>query len=187
MNPTDSSSYYYNHAWKVAVAGIDDDYATGTLGIASASTTVNSFTSIDLLTASIPYGQLEPGDDSGTLNASTTARSTGNTGLDQSLEGESMCGTFAVGNECPNSASSTIPETYQQFGTSSVAYGSGFPLSSSTPQLLQIGIRKSTSTVTASAGNTYWGIGVPASITLAGSYTGLNTFYAVTAASSTWY
>lgn len=187
MNPTDANSFYFNDAWKAAVAGIDDDNATGTLGISVGSTTVNSFTSIDLLTAAIPYGQLEPGTDSGTLNASTTARSTGNTGLDQSLQGESMCGTYTPSTECPNSASSTIPETQQQFGTSSVAYGSGFALSSSTPQLLQIGIKKSTSTITASAGNTYWGIGVPSAITLAGSYTGLNTFYAVTAASSTWY
>jgi hypothetical protein len=187
MNPTDSNSYYLNDVWKAAVAGIDDDNATGTLTVSVASTTVNSFTSIDLLTASIPYGQLEPGQNSGTLNASTTAKSTGNTGLNQSLQGESMCGTYTVSTECPNSATSTIPETQQQFGTSSVAYGSGLPLSSSTPQLLQIGIKKSTSTITASAGNTYWGIGVPGTITLAGSYTGLNTFYAVTAASSTWY
>lgn len=187
INPNDTIAYYYNHAWKAAVAGIDDDNATGTLAISAASTTVQSVVGIDLISDSIPYGQLEPGDDSGTLTASTTARSTGNTGLDHSIEGESMCGTFAVGNECPSSASSTIPEIYQEFGTSSVAYGSGFPLSSSSPQFLAIGIKKSTSTVTASAGNTYWGIGVPIDITVAGSYTGLNTFYAVTAASSTWY
>jgi hypothetical protein len=185
-DPTDGVSPFTAQNWLSAVAGIDNNGATGTLSVAVAGVELLSFSSLSLISPSIPYGQLEPGQNSPTLNASTTIRSVGNTGLDQSLEGESMCGTFAVGNECPNSASSTIPENTQQFGTSSVAYGSGTALSSSTVTQLELNVAKSTSTTTPTSGVTYWGIGVPGTITLAGSYTGLNTFYAVTAEPGDW-
>jgi hypothetical protein len=183
---TDAGSFYEGQDWRAAVAGIDDDAATGTLELLASGVDVESLTALDLLTSAIPYGQLEPGDDSGTLSASTTVQSLGNTGLNQQLSGESMCGTFSVGNECPNSASSTIPESEQEFATSSVAYGSGTSLSSTTPFTLQLQVPKSTSTSTPSSGVTYWGIAVPIDITLAGSYTGLNTFTAAISASTTW-
>lgn len=183
---TDASSPTSTNYWLGAVAGIDDDFATGTLATSTTMVDVLSFTAIDLLTASIPYGQLEPGQNSGTLTASTSILSQGNTGLDQSLEGESMCTTFAVGNECVSSASSTIAESEQEFATSSVSYGSGFNLSSTTPQELELNVPKSTSTTTPNSGITYWGINVPITITLAGSYTGLNTFTAVTAEPADW-
>ncbi len=187
MNPNDAGSYFYDHAWRAGVAGIDDDNATGTIFASVATTTVESVAGIELLTAAIPYGQLEPGQDSGFLNASTTARPTGNTGIDHLIEGESMCRTFSIGNDCPVSASSTIPDDQQQFSTSSVSYGDGLILSSSTAQRLEIGIKKSTSTIEASQGRTYWGIAVPSDITLAGAYTGLNTISVVVSATSTWY
>jgi len=186
-DPTDSGSFYFDQDWTAAIAGVDDNNATGTRATSTSPVTLFSFPAIDLLTAEIPYGALEPGQDSGTLTATTTIQSIGNTGLDQNLEGESMCTTFTTSNECVGSATSTIPEFQQQFATSSVSYGSGAPLSSSTPQFLRLGVLKSTSTVSYTEGVTYWGIGVPGTITLSGAYTGLNTFYAVTAASSTWY
>lgn len=185
-DPTDGVSPFTAQNWLSAVAGIDNNGATGTLSVAVSGQELLSFSSLSLISPSIPYGQLEPGQNSPTLNASTTIRSVGNTGLDQSLEGESMCGTFAIGNECPNSASSTIPENRQQYGTSSVAYGSGAALSSSTVTQLELNVPKSISTTTPTSGVTYWGIGVPGTITLAGSYTGLNTFYAVTAEPGDW-
>lgn len=186
-DPTDSGTPYETEDWIAFIAGVDDNNATGTAAIGTNVVDVISLPALDLVTAEIPYGALEPGDDSGTLTASTTVRSVGNTGLDQNLEGEAMCPGFAVGSPCENSATSTIPDFQQEFATSSVAYGSGTDLSSTTPQLLLTQIPKSTSTVTLSSGITYWGIGVPVTITLAGAYTGLNTFYAVTSASSTWY
>jgi len=186
-DPTDSSSFFFNQAWTAAIAGVDDNNATGTTATASSTVSVISFPAIDLLTSEIPYGALEPGGNTGTLTATTTIQSVGNTGLDQNLQGESMCPTFSTLTECVSSASSTIPEFQQRFATSSVSYGSGASLSSTTPQFLRIGVRKSTSTVSFTRGVTYWGIGVPGTITLSGAYTGLNTFYAVTSASSTWY
>lgn len=185
-DPTDATTPYTAQNWLSAVAGIDNNSATGTLTVAASGVELISFPYLDLISSSIPYGQLEPGQNSPTLAASTTIRSLGNTGLDQSLEGEAMCGSFAVGNECVSSASSTIPENRQQFATSTVAYGSGTALSSSTVQQLELNVAKTISTTTPSAGTTYWGIGVPGTVTLAGSYTGLNTFYAVMAEPGDW-
>ncbi len=184
--PTDSSSPYVADDWWAAIAGVDDNNATGTVVVGSNVVTLVSFPAIDLITAEIPYGPLEPGEDTGTLNATTTIYSVGNTGLNQNVEGESMCPTYSPGNECWNSATSTVPDSNQQFATSSVAYGSGSPLSSSTPQLLELKVPKTASTTNPNTGVTYWGIGVPGTITLSGSYTGLNTFYAVTSSSTDW-
>lgn len=183
---TDAGAKFSAEDWRASVRGIDDDNATGTVGISVSGVEVNSLTALDLLSAEIPYGQLEPGQNSGTLNASTSILAVGNTGLDQNLSGESMCTTFAVGNECESSATSTIPESNQQFATTTVAYGSGQSLSSSTPTELELNVPKSTSTTTPSSGITYWGIAVPGTITLAGAYTGLNSIQAITSESNEW-
>jgi hypothetical protein len=186
-DPTDSSSPYYLDDWVAKVAGVDDDYATGTATVGSGAKTLISFPAIDLLSEEIPYGSLEPGDNSGTLTATTSILSVGNTGLNQSLQGSSMCPGYSVGSPCNSAASSsTIPEYHQEFATSSLSYGSGLDLSSSTPILLRLQVPKTSSTTNPNSGVTYWGIGVPLQITVAGAYTGLNTFYAITSASSTW-
>ena len=184
--PTDADSPYSADYWVAAIAGVDNNNATGTLTVSTATSTLVSFPYLTLVTGEIPYGSLEPGTDSGTLNATTTITSLGNTGLNQNLEGEAMCTTFSVGNPCPSSATSTVPENNQRFGTSSAAYSSGFPLSSTTPQLLQLKVPKTSSTTNPSQGVTYWGIGVPIEITLSGAYTGLNTFYGVISSSTDW-
>jgi hypothetical protein len=59
-------------------------------------------------------------------------------------------------------------------------------LSSSTPNEVELDINKSISTSSPTYGDTYWGIAVPVTITLAGSYEGLNTFTAVTAEALDW-
>lgn len=191
-DPTDSAvnipAAFAAANWSAGISAIDDDAAIGSMATTSSPVDLISFTALDLLTPEIPFGALEPGDDSGTLTATTTIVSTGNTGLDQELTGESMCGTFAIGNECGPSASSTIPESEQQFASTSIAYNSIFAgtLSSTTDQELELDINKTTSTSTLSQGVTYWGIAVPISITLAGDYKGLNTFTAVTAEAIDW-
>jgi hypothetical protein len=174
--PTDVGSQYPGEAWTAAIAGVDDNNATGTKTLAATPVELFSFPAIDLLTALIPYSDLEPGTDMAALSATTTVLAVGNTGINQGVEGSAMCPGYAVGSPCANSASSTIPDFKQQFATTSVSYGSGFALSSSTPYMLDIRIPKTTSTSTPSSGITYWGIGVPGTITVAGAYTGLNTF-----------
>ncbi len=191
-DPTDAGpetpAAFAADSWTAAVAGIDDNFATGTLSTTSSPVEVVSLTALDLLSSEIPYGELAPGDNTGTLSASTSVLSVGNTGLDQLVSGESMCGTFSLATECAVSATSTIPESEQQFATSSLAYNdpSALTLSSSTLQELELDVLKSTSTSSPASGVTYFGIEVPISITLAGSYEGLNTFVAKTAEAIDW-
>jgi hypothetical protein len=184
--PTDGGSPFAADNWIALIAGVDDNNATGTATTSTSGVELISFPAIDLVTAEIPYGALEPGDNTGNLNATTSILAVGNTGLNQEVEGEAMCPGFAVGSPCANSASSTIPDFKQEFATSSVSYNSGFDLSSSTPQLLELRVPKTTSTSTPNSGVTYWGIEVPIDITVAGAYTGLNTFYAVTSGAAFW-
>ncbi len=185
-DPTDSSSPYDLQDWVLAIAGVDDNNATGTITLGDNPRELISFPAIDLLTAEIPYGSLEPGTNTGTLNATTTVLSVGNTGLNQNVSGESMCPTYTPSTPCSSNASSTIDEFKQEFATSSVSYNTGYDLSSTTPQFLALRVPKTTATTTPNSGVTYWGIEVPISITIAGSYTGLNTFYAVTSSSTDW-
>ena len=185
-DPTDSSTPYEAQNWVAAIAGVDNNNATGTATIGTTGVEVNSYRAIDILDAAIAYTQLEPGQSMSLLSASSTVYAVGNTGINTDVTGESMCPTFSVGNDCTNSSSSTIPEFKQEFATSSKAYNSGTQLSSSTPGLIDLRVPKSTSTTTPSNGVTYWGIGVPASITTAGAYTGLNTFTGVSSPIGSW-
>ena len=189
-DPTDAGpetpAAFIADVWSAGISGIDDNTASSAMATTSASVDLISFTALDLLTAEIPYGSLEPGDDSGTLTSTTSVLSVGNTGLDQEIRGESMCGTYTLSTECPVSSTSTIPEFEQEFASTSLAYGSGTALSSSTDQEVELDIAKTTSTSSPNNGITYWGIAVPATITLAGNYNGLNTFLAVTAEAVDW-
>lgn len=180
-DPTDGTSAPYTaQDWSAAVAGVDDNAAAGVLATTSNAVELLSYTAIDLLTAEIPYGSLEPGANSGTLNATTTILAVGNTGVDQGVDGDSMCGTYTVPTPCPVSSTSTIPVFKQQFSSTSLAYASPLAnvLFSTSTTEVELNVAKTTSTSTPSQGITYWGIEVPLSITLAGSYQGLNTFYA---------
>ncbi len=192
-DPTDSNpgftpAGFEADNWTAGISGIDDDNASSSMATTSMAVELVSFTALDLATAEIPYGSLEPGDDSGTLSATTSVLSVGNTGLDQQVQGESMCGTYTISTECPVSATSTIPEFEQKFSSSSLAYTSpgALALSSSSNQEVELDVNKTTSTSTPNNGITYWGIAVPISITLAGNYQGLNTFIGVTAEDADW-
>jgi hypothetical protein len=101
-----------------------------------------------------------------------------------------MCTYYTSAVTCNNSATSTIAEHHQVFATSSVTYStattSGNRLSSTTQKLLDLNVAKSISTSTAASKNTYWGIHIPITLTLAGAYKGENTFYAAVSAPSQW-
>ena len=185
-DPTDTGSFYETENWSAAVAGIDDNFATGTLSTTSNPAELSSVPSLSMLDPDIPYGALEPGDDTGTLNASTSIQNVGNTGLDQGLDGDSMCATYSPGTPCPVSATSTVPVYEQRYETSELAYTSGIRLQSTSTLQLELDVLKTTSTSTPQEGTTYWGIRVPSSIQLSGSYTGLNTFYAQIAETGDW-
>lgn len=192
-DPTDGTStqtVYFNETWAAAVAPIDDQGASSTLTETSFPQELNSFMMFSLDTVAIPYGPLEPGDQTDTLVASTTLRATGNVGLDELLSGESMCPGYTNAVTCANSSTSTIAESNQVFATSSVSYATataaGFILSSTTQSELEINVAKPTATSTQTSEATYWGIAVPGTITLAGAYTGENTIWGKVSEPTDW-
>jgi hypothetical protein len=188
-DPTDgtaTSTEYSTNDWRAQVQGIDDDAATGALSESSTGVEVTSFLAFALNTLSIPYGSLEPGQQTDPIVATTTISATGNVGLDKDVTGESMCTSYTSATPCPVSATSTIPESEQVFATSTVAYAQGTSLSSTTAQEIEINVPKSTATSTQASANAFWGIRVPGSITFAGDYTGENTFTAKVGESIDW-
>lgn len=193
-DPTDGgapNTPYFSENWRAAVSAIDDDGATSTHTQNLTGQELNSFMMMALDTAYIAYAQLEPGDRTDPLAATTTVRATGNVGLDQLLTGEAMCITYTTAVNCPNSATSTIPDYSQVFATSSVSYGYasttlGNILSSTTQNELELNVYKSTSTTQQAEGYTYWGIDIPDTLTLAGAYKGENTFYGNVAEPADW-
>jgi len=185
-DPTDAGTQFPGEDWRAQVRAIDDDAAVGQFTEGTTPVEVESFLAFALNTLTIPYGSLEPGQDTGTLNATTTVLATGNVGLDKDVQGEDMCTTYTTASPCTPSPSSTIPAAEQEFATSTLAYGDGTSLSSTSPQEIEINVPKSRSTSTATSSDAYWGIAVPGTITFAGDYEGENTFTAIVGESSEW-
>lgn len=186
-DPTVTGTPFDSQMWSAGIAGIDDDNATGTMATTTSSVELLSLVAIDLLTNTIAYDQLEPGTAMTNLTSTSSLRVLGNTGLNQLLGGESMCTNFSLSNPCPVSATSTIPQSEQRYATTAAAYATGATLQPTTsPATLLIQIPKPTSTSTPTSGTTYWGIAVPAAITLAGSYTGQNTFTGAISTPAAW-
>jgi hypothetical protein len=90
-DPTDqaSTSLYAGQDWRAAVKAIDDDAASSTLTQSSIGQELIAFLSMALDTAIIPYGSLEPGQQTDPLSATSTVRATGNVGVDERLTGAS--------------------------------------------------------------------------------------------------
>lgn len=188
-DPTDgtaTSTQFSAQNWLASVKAVDDNGATSSLSESTVGVEVTSLLAFALNTLTIPYGSLQPGQQTDPIVATTTLSATGNVGLDERLNGESMCTGYSTALHCGNSSTSTISEDNQVYGTSSKTYASAVALSSTTQNFLDVNIKKSTSTITQATGNTIWGIRVPASITLAGNYKGENTFTAVVGGSVDW-
>lgn len=185
-DPTVVNTEYPSEYWLAQVEAIDDDASTGSTTEATTPVEVETLLAFALNTLSIPYGSLEPGQETPLLVATTTIAATGNVGLDKDVTGESMCTTYTGATPCTPSATSTIPESEQVFATSTVTYAEGDALSSTTPQEIEINVQKSTATSTQATANAYWGIRVPGTITYAGAYTGENTFTAIMGEAVDW-
>lgn len=189
---TSTQTYYWDQDWRAQVRAIDDGQdgdmvsLTGSTTESSSGVNVNALLAFALNTISIAYGSLEPGQQNDPLFATTTVSATGNVGVDKNVEGESMCEGYTLSSPCAPSSTSTIPESEQKFNTTQSSYAAGTALSSTSPQLVQINVFKSTATSTQATANAYWGIRVPGSITYAGDYTGNNTFYVVLSDPSEW-
>lgn len=183
-DPTDVGSPDAGENWLASLRATDDDAATGEWSTDDDGEELEQFLSYRATGSPIAYGAYQPGFDSGTIFATTTLFVTGNTGLDENLSGDAMCITYPT---CNNQAVDTIFVGFQEYATSSdsIAYGSGFDLSTTTTQV-EINIPATTATATPSEDDTYWGIAVPGSITLAGDYVGRNYIDGVVAESVDW-
>jgi len=192
-DPTEGAeSPFVGDSWSAAVRGIDEA-ATGTMVTGVSSVGLGQFLAIDIEDAEITYGSVEPGQTSGggMLTATSVALNVGNTGIDQRVEGESMCEEFTVGNDCVHTGTTTIPASQQRFAsTTGTAYTDleAQILSSTTPVELELNVPKTTGTTTLDyqKATTYWGIEVPGTITFAGIYRGLNSFVGAVSEIGEW-
>jgi hypothetical protein len=195
-DPTDVGSPFDATDWTAAVAGGDDDFATSSLVGMTPGFNVELLQApaLALRSGSIPYGDLAPGDATPTLSATTTVANFGNTGIDQQVDGSAMCPEYtSSSSDCSLQATSTIFADNQRFNTSNVTFSSGIQLATTTPGgasavELELDVPKTTQVASTSweVGDTYWGISVPNAITVAGAYTGQNTFYVQTAEAIDW-
>jgi hypothetical protein len=188
-DPTDGANatdtQFFAQTWISSVRATDDNGATSTLVEASSGNELLSFLAYTLNTSAIAYGSLSPGSSTNPIVATTTVTATGNVGLDETLYGDDMCTTYP---SCAVSVTSTISIVNQKYATSSVGYASStaFAAAANPGSTLQINIRKSTVTSTPATGTTFWGIQIPATITLAGDYTGKNTIIGIKGEAQSW-
>jgi hypothetical protein len=123
------------------------------------------------VTASINFGSLDPGNNSGATNQQTTVTNTGNAAIDIELSGDDMCTDY------PTCAAYTLTVGNQEYSLTTFTYGSGTDLSD-TATSTNISIAKPTTSPSNQAGFVYWGINIPIA-TYVGLYSGQNIFTAI--------
>ena len=165
-DPTDIGSVYAADNWLSRIAVQDSTGLRDTQ--ASFGVELLTLHGLALQTASINFGTLSAGQNTGSTNATTTINNTGNALIDIQLLGTDMA-----------SGGSTIAVGQQQYATTTFSYGSCALCQylSGSATNVTIGIPKTSSTSTPTTGNVYWGINVPTG-TGAASFTGTNTFIA---------
>ena len=191
-DPTDASTPWTAQNWLASVRVTDDNGLTSTLTEGSTGNEVVSFLAFDVPQASVYFGALQPGDQTDPLATTTSMLAQGNIGLDQDIYGDTMCTTWTSPDSCDSngiSATNDITIANQKVATSSVAYASAaaFTLSgSTTPTSFSINIPKTTATSTPQQKDTYWGINIPGTLTVAGDYRGQDTITAKKSAIAFW-
>jgi len=191
-DPTDAGSFYTADNWLGQVQATDDNGALSSSTVSTTGNEVDQFLAFNVSTTSIAYGGLQPGQSNSPIVQTTDLQEIGNTGLDESLYGDTMCTTHTTADSCDvggANPATKIPVSNQKFASSSVTYTD--PLtnaltSSTSPSSFALHVLKTTATSTPQTKNTYWGIAVPIAITLAGDYSGVDTITAVTSNSSFW-
>jgi hypothetical protein len=178
-DPTDASTPRSAETWKDTITARDETFSGSTeLGT---GVELNSYLALDV-TSAINYGTLSVGDiaDGVSLPQLVAASTTGNTGLDVEISGGDMCTDF------PGCSGGRIATSSQKYATSSVTYNSAvaYALATAATQL-ELDCLKTTTTATPQGKPIYWGLQIPGG-TIAGSYTGQNTFTAVMAEIANW-
>ena len=162
-DPTDSGTWA-SEWWEVKL-DVLDSYNIEDSGTTSQE--LNSLQALSVSPSSFDYGTLNPGENTGTLNQTTTITNTGNIAIDAYIYGTDL-----------TSGSDNIPISYQEYSTSSgVSYGSGVDATSSSSNLVELDLSKPTSHPSNSTDDVYWGLEIPIPQP-AGNYSGTITFSA---------
>jgi hypothetical protein len=173
--PTDASSIASTSSWFSAIRAADALGLKG-LGIFSGSTVdVNSNAALNVVENAIPYGTVQAGTNTGSVNASTTVVNYGNTPIDAAVSGTDMLKN-KVGPE-------KIRINNQQHSKNTFTFTAG-NTSSTTPDTVTIGIPRPIN-LTDVTSKIYWGINVPAG-TPSATFYGMNTFTVVLNKNDNW-
>lgn len=191
-DPTDTGTPYAAQNWLASVQAGDDNFATSTLTESTTGNELTSFLAFDVPETGINFGDLQPGQQNDPLATTTSLKAIGNVGLDESIYGDTMCTNWTAPDSCDAGGpdpTSKIPVNNQKVATSSVGYASSTAYAlagSTTPISVGIHVPKTTATSSPQQRSNYWGINIPASLTLAGYYNGQNTITAVTSNAANW-
>ncbi len=187
-DPTDPGSAHVAENWLADASSTDTSGATSTLVESQTGTELWQFMAFDLSTTTIAYGGLQPGQNTGTVGPTPYTQvgllAQGNVGLDESLYGVDMCPGYPAA--CSGLATSTIPVGSQRYASSSVSYAFATSSLSAVSTDFLLHVTKTTATATPSQLSTYWGIAIPAAITLSGDYLGQDTIIGKTSPSASW-
>jgi len=159
--PTDTGDWATS-IWSVSATVTDDGALTGTATNTSQLVDVNSLSALSLSPASLNYGNISPGNDSGLTNSTTTITNTGNTAMDPRISGTDM-----------NSASDSILVGQQEYASNPFLWSTGTDLTTSATAL-DLTLPAPTATTSAITDDISWGLGVPSG-KKSGSYSGSNT------------
>lgn len=165
-DPTDPGSVYEDDTWLATMSAED---STGYRDSEeSAGVELYSLYGLSIDVSGIDFGTHAPGEDTGTVVATTTVRNTGNSSIDVRVSGTDLLST-----------SDSIAVGEQRYATSTFQYASCSicaALSGSATNV-QVDIPKPTSTSTAEESDVYWGLNIPIG-SEPESYTGTNYFEA---------
>lgn len=163
--PTDASSDVPATTWIAAIRVFDE--ALSGIGTTTVGTDVKTNTALDVTEATIPYGIIQAGQNSGTSTATTTVINFGNSPLDVELYGTDM-------TKAPDS----IGIEFQEHSLSAYfLYGTGTNATSTMSIDIEDIITPRPTSLTNVYDNVYWGIQIPSG-TPSGDYGGINTFSA---------
>lgn len=165
-DPTDTGTPYVAENW------LAQAYVRDSTGLTDAETSFGvellSLYGLSIDTGGIDFGSLAPGQNTNTVNATTSIYNTGNRSINIDLSGTDLVG-----------GASTIGVGQQKFATTTFAYGScsicQFLTGSATT--IDVDLPKVTSSSTPTSDDVYWGLNVPLG-TAGVLHTGTNTFTA---------
>lgn len=155
---------YEPYNWQASINAYDEAL-TGTA--TSSGVEVFPGAALNVAEATIPYGILQAGQNSGAVNATTTVVNWGNVPIDTEIEGTWMTKGIDV-----------ITENNQLFDLANFTYPTAtYTLSSTTAASVDVVVARPTNP-TDVTDEVYWGIGIPVGIP-SGDYTGVNTISAI--------